>query len=574
MKKTRLFRLKDWTIQDLVFLGFALTVVDFSGAKIADGFAQTPPDAGTLRNKIENELKKTKPKTRAPMRLPEEMKPLKGVVFKIDEFKFQGNALLKDELLASAVKEYENRAIDFNGLQAAAAAVGKLYREKGWLVRVYLPEQEIQDGSVVLQIVEAILGDVKLEGDESQRLNREKGQKYIEQAQKKGAPLSSSHVDRGLFLLDDLAGVSVSGRMVQGQNTGETDILLKFTDEPLLSGDAGIDNTGVRSTGRERLTANLNMNSLLKRGEKFTLSAIANKGSKYGRLALNMPVGYDGLALKADASVMSYKLTSPDFEDLGAKGDSTSFGLGFNYPLIRSQQENLNITGEVRHNNYLNKSSGEISSKYNNSKLVLGLNATSFDDHFGGGANAISADITYGRIALGDIDTSEDSDLKGGYSKITANLSRQQAISEDVSAYVKASAQWAKDNLDSSEEFYLGGLYGVRAYPGDEGGGSDALLLSAELRYRVHETVSVSAFYDWGRVRVNKNNDIASPADVNMYDLHAIGSSLSWDGPKGFGVDATYSTRLGNNPNRTTGGQDQDGTRIEHRLWLVANVSF
>ena len=49
-------------------------------------------------------------------------------------------------------------------MQAAAAAVAETYRAAGWVVRAYLPQQDIQDGIVTLQIVEAVFGSVKLEG--------------------------------------------------------------------------------------------------------------------------------------------------------------------------------------------------------------------------------------------------------------------------------------------------------------------------------------------------------------------------------------------------------------------------
>jgi hemolysin activation/secretion protein len=49
--------------------------------------------------------------------------------------------------------------------------------------------------------------------------------------------------------------------------------------------------------------------------------------------------------------------------------------------------------------------------------------------------------------------------------------------------YASFSGQRASKNLDSSEEFFLGGPNGVRAYPQGEGAGDEGWLSRLELRH-------------------------------------------------------------------------------------------
>jgi hemolysin activation/secretion protein len=134
--------------------------------------------------------------------------------------------------------------------------------------------------------------------------------------------------------------------------------------------------------------------------------------------------------------------------------------------------------------------------------------------------------------------------------------------------------QVASKNLDSSEKFYLGGPGGVRAYPSSEAGGSDGMLLNVEARLRLSDDVTVSAFYDWGQVRVNHDNDFSGAAANNRLRLQGAGLGLGWVGPVGTSVKLTWAHRIGSNPNPTTTGQDQDGTLHKHRIWLWGNLVF
>jgi hemolysin activation/secretion protein len=97
----------------------------------------------------------------------------------------------------------------------------------------------------------------------------------------------------------------------------------------------------------------------------------------------------------------------------------------------------------------------------------------------------------------------------GRFTKLRYALSRQQALTPDLSLYALLSGQLASKNLDSAEKFYLGGANGVRAYPSNEGGGSEGTMLNLELRWRAMNNLVVTGFYDWGSVKINKNNAFA-----------------------------------------------------------------
>ena len=114
----------------------------------------------------------------------------------------------------------------------------------------------------------------------------------------------------------------------------------------------------------------------------------------------------------------------------------------------------------------------------------------------------------------------------------------------------------------------------MRAYPSSEAGGSAGQLLNLELRYRLPQGFTVTGFYDAGQVSVNTNNNFASAPVLNDYALKGAGLALAWQGESGLNLKATWARRIGDNPNPTATGTDQDGSLVADRFWLALSLSF
>lgn len=530
-------------------------------------FSQTPLDAGALQQQLERERIAPLPRNLAPEATPAPvpMKPVPGFTVTVGSFGFAGNTLLSAEQLAPAVAGYLNRPLDFGQLQAAAASVAKTYRDAGWVVRAYLPAQDVATGVVTIQIVEAVFGGAYIEG-KPKRLSKERILKTVAAQQEKGRKLNANAFDRALLLADDLPGVVVSGVLRAGVAEGETDLVMKVADETLYAGEASLDNFGSRSSGSERITGNLYLMSPLGLGDQVSANLMRSKGSTFGRLGITLPVGVKGWRSGASASRLDYELVGSDFAALGGGGSSSTLGLEASYPLIRSRQKNLYLGINFDHKNFDNESLGTTSSRYVTYGLGVSLNGNLFDNLGGGGANSGSLALINGSLNLGTLDVGENPALDGGYSKLRYSLSRQQAIDKKWSIYVAVTGQESRDALDSSERFYLGGVGGVRAYPASEGSGNSGHLTTLELRGRLPMGITLIGFHDHGHVR--------SGAGTPDYGLQGMGLALAWRNNFGINLNATWARRLGNNPNPTASGRDQDGSLTKNRFWLSVGMSF
>jgi hemolysin activation/secretion protein len=353
---------------------------------------------------------------------------------------------------------------------------------------------------------------------------------------------------------------------------------LTVADGPRVTGDVEADNAGARSTGLGRVIADARLNSLFGLGDRTDAMLLHSLGSDYERAAYSQPVGSGGWRVGINASHLTYRVVTAAFAALDARGTSTTTGAEANYPLWRERLKNLFFTFTVDDKRFDNRSSGAIASAYTVRSASLGLYGNLFDTLGGGGANNASITLEQGNVDLGD-SPNEGADsvtthTAGGFRMLHFSAARQQTLTERFSLYASLSGQTASKNLDSSEKFYLGGSSGVRAYPANEGGGSEGVLLDLEARESLPANFNLTGFFDIGVVQVNKNNGFTGAAAPNSDQLKGLGISLGWTASMGFSVKATLARRIGNNPDPTSTGADQDGSLDKNRVWLQASVPF
>ena len=521
-------------------------------------------DAGSLLRQTEQELNTQKKSRALPPRaaMPSPMLKTTEATVQVRSFKFVGNKLLTSDQLNKALASFTNRQLTLNQLREAADTVTTTYREAGWTVRAFLPKQEIDGGVVTLQIVEAVFGGAFLQGTAPERIEVTRLVNMAEAILTKGQPLHANDIDRTLLLLDDLPGVIVTGNLIEGQRDGESNLALSAVDDALLTGNASVDNQGSRSTGTDRLSLNLNLNSPAGMGDLISLNSLKTQGSDYQRVAYNVPVGYTGWRAGLHASNLNYRVITDDFASLNPNGTAITRGWDISYPLLRSQLKNINLALSYDDKQFDN-TSNNVTTSYGIKAYSATLSANQIDDWASGGSTTASAGLTAG-----------DKSTESRYTKISLSLSRLQSLTTDLSLYVAANAQATNKNLDSSEKMYLGGASGVRAYPASEAGGSEGNTFTVELRQRLDHYITLTGFYDYGMVKANHDNNVTSPANPNSYNLQGYGVSLAWQATQGIDIKATLAQRLGNNSAAQANGTDADGTKKVTRIWLSTGIAF
>ena len=239
------------------------------------------------------------------------------------------------------------------------------------------------------------------------------------------------------------------------------------------------------------------------------------------------------------------------------------------------------LSGSAKH--FVNRTFAGVTSDKTTRSLVLGLSVDGRDDRGGGGLNGYSLSLTSGKLdlsaavsdlAIDDITAKAD----GGYSKLNYALSRLQRLGAATSLYLSLSGQFASKNLDSSEQFSLGGPTGVRAYPTGEAIGDEGMLATVEGRWQIAENWQASAFLDRGQIRLHKSPWLGweglNTTITNTYSLAGAGLGLTYSTVGNFTVRIFSAMKIGTNPGRNVSGNDADNRDSSSRVWIQAIKFF
>ena len=547
---------------------------------VATCFGQIP-SAGSLQQNIDNTLHQSPlpNKDRADTIIEPKGQALVGISFRLRKIVYAGNTLLSNPQIELLLAPYLNKSIDFGQLQALANSIEEAYRTLGAIARVVIPEQIIIDDTLRVQIEESRWGSVRLLGI-STRVGSQQISQAINASQISGQLVNLKTLERAVLLADDLPGIKVDAIYSQSPVALRTDVIATLADEPLYSGSLQADNSGPSSIGANRVVGNLGVNSPLGIGDLISVVYLRSDGSDYARLSYTLPIGDDGLRMGVNASTMSYKLVAVQFAGLGAAGSGSSEGFETLYPVIRSKTNNLYVGFNSDYHVFGNSNalSGSVS-RYSVMDYSAALFLNTFDRFGGTGASNFSLIVTNGNTNLdgspNQFSVASYNNAQGGFTKTRYIANRTHYLDHDgLSIYTGLSGQASGANLDPSEMFYLGGLNGVRAYPTNEGAGSQGQLLNLELRKTLTQNTNLALFYDYGHVQVNPNNAYAVKGDLNSYDQKGVGLSVGMQLLAGVDIKTTWAKRVGTDSNLSSTGTYQNGSTGSTQLWLTAIVGF
>ena len=549
--------------------------------------AAPPVNAGSIQRDIEKLNSPNLPPA-VPAPSADETAPAaqSEVAVTIKSFQFIGASLLPEAVLQAEVQSFIGQTLDYNGLNLVTKKISELYRKNGWLAKVYLPPQDIQNGLVTIEINEAKLGDVKTNIEPNARLNPKLAIGMLAQAQQKGAALNNQALERAMLLINDTPGFQAQATLSSGAQTGETDVTLNLVDRPIFNARIWADNYGSRQIGKARVNGQVSFNNLTGWGDQVNVQALKSRGLEYVSGGVEFPLGYAGTRINIGGAVTNYKVVGDGLSDLEAKGESYSFRTVIKHPIIRSLYSNLLVQASIEELNANDDALGfEISDKRYRS-LTLGINGDS-SDNLGTGLS-LRGGTFWGGISLttGSLDLQNRDDLAvdklsartdGSYNKLNFYVGRQQLLTEKWSAKALFSGQLADTNLGAFEKFSLGGPAGLSGFTVGEAPADQGWMLNTEARYAMTPQLSASLMVDAGGVCQFKNTWAGLKAGnskfENCYQLASAGFGLAYTHQL-FDARLSYAKQITGNDGLSVNNEDSEGEHRKHQLWLQVSTNF
>ena len=145
---------------------------------------------------------------------------VEGMKLEIKGFQIVGMTVMKEADLASALAPFIGANKRFQEMLDAAAAVKRELAQRGYfLADVIIPEQKIDNGIVILQVLEGRLGKVRLELDANVSVRRSLLESYLNDLVE-GELINTATVERALFQIHDLRGIVARSSFVPGAAPG------------------------------------------------------------------------------------------------------------------------------------------------------------------------------------------------------------------------------------------------------------------------------------------------------------------------------------------------------------------
>ena len=526
--------------------------------------AQVPPDAGQTLQQLQ-----------PPIAAPRESQPLKiqapldsapiapgGAAVILNAVKLSGNSVFSEETLRAALGDVTGKTFDLAGLRGLAQRITDVYQAGGYpFARAILPPQDLANGDLRIEVIEGRYGVVQAQGDDTGLARQATA--FLD-GLLPGSVIASAPLERAALLLDDLPGIQTSATMRPGTQAGTGDLIVQVARDQRVRGDIGLDNAGSRYTGKNRVRANVDINSPFLLGDQLTVRALLSEEKLWlGSLGYSLPLGTSGLRGNVGYSHTSYELAK-EFASLHANGTAKVASAGLSYPILRSQKANLTLIATYQSKDlHDNRDSTQTYESKSSQSMPLALQFD-YRDAFDGITYG-SASWTPGKLKLdAGLTAVDDYKSNGRFHKVNLDVVRLQSLPAGFNLMAHLSWQQANKNLDSSEKLSLGGASGVRAYPSGEATGDEGGLVQLELRYDAG-AYTPYAFMDAGRITVN-----AKPvaAGDNRRSLSGGGLGLRYQ-RQAWSADVALAWR-------SIGGRSLSETNSDPkpRVWLNVEYRF
>lgn len=476
----------------------------------------------------------------------------------------QPQSHFSQQRLQDIVDKAVGHEITVNDLEKVLAELTAYGRRHGYPAAfAYVPEQKAKDGVLTIRMVLGKYDEIKLDNQAGKWA--EKRARRLMAGLHSGDVVEEKSLETSLFNINDIYGVKASGTLLPGGKADTSNLLITLKPGKKEAVTLYTDNYGSASSGRYRYGIQADFMGIGQSNSRLTVGGMISNANLHNyNLGWEMQAGHSGTRVGIRHSRMDYELGSV-LSALGARGVANTTSIYGETPLWTTLRSSLSVLYGVDYRDISNE------------LRMAGINVKkhSYSGHVGvdglwrSGKGTTVHGVLMGYFGnmksdslWGDI-MGKASDTLGSYSKGTLDLAVLQQLGHSTDLFFKFSGQLAGHNLDSSEQMYLGGSQGVRAYPSGAGAGDQGALATLELQYHTPwKGLTLRTYLDMGTVLVAKNGNLGSET------LKGWGIGITYQHPQHYFARLDYARRIG-----YEAGTGNEG-KSRQRIWFMAGKTW
>lgn len=461
-----------------------------------------------------------------------------GGIGAFDGVRIEGVAMLDNDAFRARIAPYLGKPVSMLLVQAISQETINYYTEQDRpVMRVTAPEQDVTSGVIQFLVTEGHVGGVQVEGNRWFKSN------LFTTRLQAGDPILKSRLDADVAWLNRNPFRRVNAELAPGKEGGTTDITLRVQDKLPLRVYAGYEDSGVESTGENRVFGGFNWGNVFglghQMGYQFTTST---EGVDVLQAhSLNYSIA---LPWRHELSFLgTYALSNPQIgDDFDLEGETWQISARYLIPLpsIKKYDHELTLGYDFKSsNNNLQFGGLEVfDTPVEISQFSLAYSG-SLPDKLGKTTLSAAGFWSPGDMSTHNDDESFDAARTGSesdYFYATLGLDRITRLPLGLTWSLSAKGQIANGNLQATEQFLLGGYATVRGYDELIASGDSGLLVRNEIYAppfsigklvgtpKLNDRLQFLAFHDYGYAEVSDT----LVGEEGSRSLQSAGLGLRW----------------------------------------------
>lgn len=472
--------------------------------------------------------------------------------FAISAYGISGNSIFSQGELAELLKDQTGPDKTAGDVEQARSIIEKYYHDRGYpTVLVNIPEQNVENGVVRLEVIESRIRRVRVTGNRF--FTMEKILKKMPGIQP-GKILFVPEIQGQLASLNRHPDLKVAPVLTPGRDMGAIDVELKVKDKLPLHGELELNNRSTHSTSDLRLNALLRYDNLWQKDHSVTFqfqtspedtSEVRSFSGSYV-----LPPFWSDDQVLAVYAIWSDSDTAFG-QDFSVIGKGKIFGLRDVIPLPDYGSWYHNISVGIDYKKFdedlgFEEDDETIKTPVSYAPAIVAYTASLKGDT---GVTHLTASLNFNLRGLNS-DRSEFEDkrfkARANYVYTMLGLTRGQQLPYKAMLRASLDGQIADQALISNEQYVAGGVESVHGYKENEVVGDNALrgvleLVSPDLARHMKLWQGLSfdlrAFYEYAEMRLHD----PLPGQDKHEELEGFGAGLGG----AFGVHFNFSVHWG-----------------------------
>jgi len=431
-----------------------------------------------------------------------------GRTFPVREVAVSGVTALTADEVRALVAPFEGREIGYADLESLRLAVTRAYIERGYVTSgARIPDQDVSDGVVRLEVIEGTLTDVNVTTDGRLRPGP------VSRRLERGAedPVNVVRLEEQLQILQqDPAIGQVNAALLPGQRPGESRLEVTLEETRPASIEVSFANQQNPAIGEDAGRVRARLRNLLGLGDELAASYEESDGFEQVEGSYDLPLGSRGTSLSLRYNKSESEIIDPAFAAFDITSEAETFGLTLRQSVHRSLGGSVDLFVGAEDRESLTTLLGEgfsFTPGPQNGETKLFVLRVGADATWRGARQVLAARLQ-GSFGLDERDATRNSDPAVPDAKFTAVLAQLQWATRlpwtSSQLLARVDTQIAADPLFGLEQFAIGGASTVRGFVESALVRDSGVIVSAEVRLPLlagsarRPRLELAPFVDWG----------------------------------------------------------------------------